>query len=99
MLMSSSAEVMQQDIPICAWVPAGTEPFSRGGLALFYLGFFREEVGGGGRGICRRLCMTAGCTIQRGGLARPPRQDHARKRRSGRDAEQRQVWGWSQAWT
>lgn len=67
MLMSSSAEVMRQDIPICAWVPAGTEPFSRGGLALFYLGSFREEVGG--RGICRCLCMTPGCTIQRGGLA------------------------------
>lgn len=73
-------------------VPAGTEPFSGGGLALFYLGFFREEVGGG-RGICRRLCMTPGCTIQRGGLARQPRQDHVWKGRSGRDAEQRDKCG------
>lgn len=48
MLMSSSVEVMQWDIPICAWVPAGTESFfSRCGLALFYLGSFREEVGVG----------------------------------------------------
>lgn len=46
MLMSSSVEVMQWDIPICAWVPAGTESFFCG-LALFYLGSFREEVGVG----------------------------------------------------
>lgn len=45
--MSSSVEVMQQDIPICAWVPAGTEPFPRCGLAPFYLGSFRDEVGVG----------------------------------------------------
>lgn len=47
MLRSIPVEVMQQDIPICAWAPAGTEPFSQCGLALFYLGSFRDEVGMG----------------------------------------------------
>lgn len=51
--MSSSAEVMRQDIPICAWVPEGTEPFSRCGLAPFYLASFRDEVGvGESAGAC-----------------------------------------------
>lgn len=46
MLRSNSAEVMQQDIPICAWAPQAQRPVSWHGLAPFYLGFFRDEVGG-----------------------------------------------------
>lgn len=48
MLRSNSAEVMQQDIPICAWALQAQRPVSWRGLAPFYLGFFRDEVGVGG---------------------------------------------------
>lgn len=57
MLRSNSAEVMQQDIPICAWAPQAQRPVSWRGLAPFYLGFFRDEVGVGGsaQAHCARL--------------------------------------------
>lgn len=42
MLRTNSAEVMQQDIPICVG-PAGAQPVSQCGLALFYLGSFRDK--------------------------------------------------------
>lgn len=66
MLRSNSAEVMQQDIPICAWAPQAQRPVSWHGLAPFYLGFFRDEVGG--RGLCAGACARLQDAPYRGAL-------------------------------